>query len=487
MRLANRSRLLALFAAGLSLAFADAACSDDESAAPTGTADAGDGASSTDAGEADGTISTDASGGDTSTTDANTTDAEPDSGVDAAPCVVDAGGSAFLEDAIEIAVGAGVGCAIRQDHSLVCWGTNVTGQLGVPSGTLTDSAQPKVLTLPADAGSASVAHVVIGNGFTCVLDSTGTVWCLGTNGQGELGRGAIGGVGTENLQPVTDGQGGVLKATAITAGRHHACAIRTAGDLVCWGTNGSGELNVDGSAPVPQPVPVGVTVSGSNLRVNSEAHAHHTCALTATSSSCWGANDLGAVALPVSARAVNPDVGAALSDGGATPPASDIAVGGDHSCALDMNGALYCWGYGAFGAIGGGDAGPHPTPQVVPFDGGTIRELVAGSEQTCFSTTAGNAYCMGYNGFGELGNGVYDSGATPIRTPQRVVGYDGGGALDGVLSIAAGGVACVITQGACGAALPGPVSCWGFNLSGDLGNDAGASLIHPVPIRVLAP
>jgi hypothetical protein len=472
---------LAGTAAGASCAADDpspaiAGAVDDAGAIPNGDASSADASGALDAppSASDGPVASDSGA-----------DAEVNADADGSSCVVDAGGSPFLDDAIAIAVGTSVGCAIRQNHELVCWGNNTAGQLGIAPGTLQGSARPIALALPQDAGSAYVADVAIGTGFTCLIDSNSTVWCIGSNAVGELGRGLVGDASAV-LAPVVDGAGGVLKAQSIALGRHHACAIRLAGDLVCWGANTNGELLADGSAPAPQPIVVPIGLSGAPLRVASEARALHTCAWTPIAAACWGANDHGALALPISDPGTNPAIGSALAAGGAAAPASLLAVGGDHTCALDANGALYCWGSDQSGAAGPSASGPIVTPQRIDFDGGPLEKLALGSEHTCFATQ-GSVYCFGSNNRGQLGSGPPDGSVLPLTSPQRVVSLDGGGTLDGVLAIAAGSSTCVITRGACGESLPGSVSCWGFAADGELGNDAGESLVHPWPVRVLAP
>src|SRR5439155_1454380 len=48
-----------------------------------------------------------------------------------------------------------------------------------------------------------------------------------------------------------------------------------------------------------------------------------------------------------------------------------------------------------------------------PITAGLIR-LSAGFNHTCGVTTGGAAYCWGYNGSGQLGNGTTASGLTPV-------------------------------------------------------------------------
>ncbi|MFM7679061.1 MAG: RCC1 domain-containing protein, partial [Roseiflexaceae bacterium] len=80
---------------------------------------------------------------------------------------------------------------------------------------------------------------------------------------------------------------------AITAGELHTCARTTAGAVLCWGNNISGQLG-DGSFTtryIPTAV-VGLT-SGVAELVAGESH---TCAITTGNRGmCWGSNFNGEV------------------------------------------------------------------------------------------------------------------------------------------------------------------------------------------------
>jgi alpha-tubulin suppressor-like RCC1 family protein len=66
---------------------------------------------------------------------------------------------------------------------------------------------------------------------------------------------------------------------------------------------------------------------------------------------------------------------------------------------------VYCWGTGAFGALGDGSFADHRTPNAVA-GGLTFKTIAAGNGFTCGLTTASVAYCWGSNTAGELGDGT---------------------------------------------------------------------------------
>lgn len=132
---------------------------------------------------------------------------------------------------------------------------------------------------------------------------------------------------------------------------------------------------------------------------------------------------------------------------------TSVGNGGDHSCAIDNDHALWCWGSNQAGQLGVADVWSISGPARVP--GATQWSVVAGgAAHTCALTNAGAAYCWGANELGQLGDGTTDSS----RVPVAVAG------LHTFVSLAVGGVH------ACGITTSGQTRCWGSALHGRLGN-----------------
>lgn len=146
-------------------------------------------------------------------------------------------------------------------------------------------------------------------------------------------------------------------------------------------------------------------------------------------------------------------------------PTVDVAVTGAHSCALTSAGAAYCWGYNADGQLGNGDTAlDNPTPVAVA-GGLTFRSLSVSRVEgvTCGVATGGAAYCWGTNDGGQLGDGT----TTRRLTPTPVAG--------GLtfISLAVG------NSHVCGVATSGTAYCWGTTPNGAFGDGTVGQHLTP--------
>jgi alpha-tubulin suppressor-like RCC1 family protein len=86
----------------------------------------------------------------------------------------------------------------------------------------------------------------------------------------------------------------------------------------------------------------------------------------------------------------------------------EVAAGTWSSCALGTSaGDIYCWGSNGYGELVTGDVAPHPSPTSI--SGVSFQHLSAGNHHFC-GIDSGKLYCWGDNSNGQLG---HNEGLTP--------------------------------------------------------------------------
>ncbi len=177
-----------------------------------------------------------------------------------------------------VAVGTDHTCGLSQAGQAFCWGDGFSGQIG--RGARESQTEP----VPTET-DARFTTLAAGGNHTCALTLTGKAYCWGANVAGEIGDGSK----SERSSPVA--VSGARAYTRIAAGNEHTCAVTGGGDAYCWGRNRDGQLG-DGGARADRPAPVKVAFDGALRDIG--AGATHTCGVTRGQEVvCWGSNGRG--------------------------------------------------------------------------------------------------------------------------------------------------------------------------------------------------
>ena len=126
-------------------------------------------------------------------------------------------------------------CAILDNGFVSCWGWGSVGRLG--NGGTSEKTTP---TLTSSLGTGRTAVAVSSGGhFTCAILDNGSVSCWGSDYDGELGNGEA---PTSTTPTLTSSLGTNRTAVAISSGYSHTCAILDNGSVSCWGAGNYGQL-----------------------------------------------------------------------------------------------------------------------------------------------------------------------------------------------------------------------------------------------------
>lgn len=186
-----------------------------------------------------------------------------------------------LRGGIQVDVGWYHNCALLEDNTVQCWGSNGQGNLG-----LGDSSIREVYTPTPVPGLSDIIEISLGSvaHHTCALRSNGTVYCWGDNLFGQLGDGTT----EDRYSPTLVNE--LTDAVQIAVGQTYSCAVLEGGTVKCWGWNLFGELG-DGTR-IERHTPVDVAMLDNVIKVT--AGSQHTCALLNNGTIwCWGWNHFG--------------------------------------------------------------------------------------------------------------------------------------------------------------------------------------------------
>ena len=311
------------------------------------------------------------------------------------------------------------------------------------------------------SASTQIISIASGNAHSCALFDTGAIKCWGSNSAGQLGSGNT----SSTSLPVDVSL--PIKAIQITAGSTHSCAILEDHSMMCWGNNTLGQLGdrttLDSSVPVRVALPLNAKI------LQMSAGKSHTCALLEdTSIMCWGLN---------SSFQVNDEKTLTFPTPQLAPPAfqqlktTQIALGGEHSCARFPEGTAACWGSDVYSQQG--TAATTGRALIVLPVGITIAQIASGGSHSCYISQLGSVMCWGKNDEGQLGTGKLRAPFDIETAPTATILLAGR-----VTQLSLG------EQQSYALLEDGTIQSWGNNSAGQLGNGDYTTSASPASVML---
>jgi alpha-tubulin suppressor-like RCC1 family protein len=282
----------------------------------------------------------------------------------------------------QIAIGWAHACAIADGGALFCWGENDTGEAGI--GEVTMEPVPAPVPIGADPWKG----VGAGDNHSCAIRDDGSLWCWGLNNAGQLGQGDLLDLAAPT-RVATD-----TDWIAVDGGDAFSCALRADASMWCWGGNAWGQVGRGNTNRATAPV----KISGTRAFTTVAVGGYHACALADDGSLwCWGRNSSGQAAGPIAEERV-----LAPARIGMDADWTMLAAGDLHTCAIEVDGTLWCWGENGNGQLGQGNTADLAVPTQVGTDTHWTA-VTAGARHTCALRDDGTVRCFGRNDMGQLG------------------------------------------------------------------------------------
>lgn len=329
------------------------------------------------------------------------------------------GGAAVKVDHPPLASGRAHAVAVRTDGSVLTWGANEAGQLGLGTVDAVNVRRPPTV-VPGASGAVTAAA---GEEFSLVLLADGSVLSWGANAEGQLGHGPAGAFPRPGQAmppvPVPAKVVGLDRVTQIAAGARFALALREDGTVMAWGDGqlgalGDGKGTGSGShyaVPFPRPVSglAGVTAIAAGT-------AFGLALLEDGSVRGWGANEYGQLgdeavdfkALPVTLAGVT--------------NVRSVHAAGRTGLALLTDGSVIAWGKNDCGLLDVPEARLPRSAKPVRIGGLTGVQQLGTSSNACHVLALmadRSVRAWGDNSFLQLGNGPVVEGK--VRIPLKGV------------------------------------------------------------------
>ena len=263
--------------------------------------------------------------------------------------------------------------------------------------------------------------------------------------------------------------GGAQPVTRIASGYGHSLFLKSDGSLWAMGYNSNGQLGDGTYNNTNRPEQI---VAGNVTAI--AAGAIHTLFLT-SDGGLWGMgnNQYGELGdgtynlhtnLPEQILSGNVTAIAAGSDSVAKSPGQHAG----HSLFLKSGGSLWAMGYDYFGQLGDGaysTNAPYGTNLPEQIVASNVTAIAAGNWHSLFLKSDGSLWAMGNNQYGQLGDGSYNN----TNSPEQIV---------------AGNVTAITAGGGHSLFLKRDGSLWGMgeNDVGQLGDGTSVNTNRPVQI-----
>ncbi|WP_434449978.1 RICIN domain-containing protein [Lentzea sp. E54] len=279
-------------------------------------------------------------------------------------------GCTDLTGAKGIAAGYSHSMAILQDGSVATWGWNGWGKLG--TGDEVEKNRPQVMCRSTRGAACAGGAKAVAGGYahSLALLENGTVLSWGSNVEGQLGIGTPGGVYRTPQRVVLPHPG---KAKAIAAGAYHSIAILEDGSVVTWGHNGQGQIGNGKMEGVNYWSPQSVALHAKAKSV--AAGVRFSMALTEDGAvHTWGQNNFGQLGIGSYQNTGTP-TRVCSTDGcggaGTMENVRTIAAGHYHALAASTDGLVSSWGLNDRSQLGiGSSGGTQNHPRVTQILGG---------------------------------------------------------------------------------------------------------------------
>jgi len=334
--------------------------------------------------------------------------------------------------------------------------------------------------LPKLNSDETILSTFFAEGHSSAITSEGRLFMWGDNYKGKLGNGST----SNQYAPIDITSQFNLNSeemiSSVSLGDSHSAAITSEGRLFTWGYNYHGQLgdNTTTDRDTPTDITSQFDLNGEETMISVSLGAYHSAALSSEGRLfVWGWNNYGQLGNGTTTDQMTPTNITSQFSLNAEETITRVFLGDYHSSAITSEGRLFTWGYNSKGQLGDNTT----TDKLLPTDitsqlnlniGESVISASLGEEYSCAVTSLGRLFTWGNNTFGQLG----DTSTTNSLTPTDITVQFELNNEEMIVSASLGGDhSSAITS-------VGRIFTWGYNFSGQLGDDTRTNQHTPKDI-----
>lgn len=356
---------------------------------------------------------------------------------------------------------SGHSLGITEDGKLYGWGSNIQGQIGLGTNTISEPT-PKLVNQDTDWKKVETGN---SSSYSVALKNNGSLWFFG-NSSFRADAGFASTV-TNYLIPTSITPTFIWKD--FSTGYFRIIGLRNDNTLWGWGNNDGGCLGILGNTgQVNTPTQIGIDNDWSKISCG----LFHTLALK-SNGTLWGCgyNNVGQLGNGMSGNGI---FSATFVQIGNDSDWSEILAGAGFCLAIKTDGTLWGWGSNETGQLGNGTT----TNSLVPIQIGTDNDwksLGYSGYSSAAIKNNGSLWTWGLGSNGQLGNGSNVNALVPTQVGTN---------MDWKLVTGGGGYGFSGLTGDHYLALKqnNELFSWGINQNGSLGNNSSSNKNIPTSI-----
>lgn len=287
----------------------------------------------------------------------------------------------------------------------------------------------------------------------------GQLWVWGNNAYGELGDNTTISKSSP-VQTIADASNWIQASAGYGNGSHRA-AIKTDGTLWVWGRNQVGQLG--DNTTTHRSSPIQTVAFGTNWSQVSCGYRKTLALKTDGTLWGWGLNSNGELGENTTTNRSSPIQTIAFGNNW-----TSVSCGQRHSAGIKNDGTLWIWGYNNNGQLGDNTTTHRSSPiQTVGF-GNDWSSVACGYNNTIGIKKNGTLWAWGANLYGQLGDNTIVKKSSPVQTVAFGTNW---------VKASCQGYSVAIALKA-----DGTLWGWGYNGSGELGNNTITNRSSPIQV-----